>query len=82
MADAPLQAPGAQASISSLSEDLLERIGLLVTDSLCPMYDRGDLLHQACTLALVGNDACTALARLLFAFLSPRLGELGGSGPW
>ena len=39
-----------------------------------PLWDRGDIMQTAASLACVGNGGCTALAHLLFAHLSPRLG--------
>ena len=66
-----------RAGLDDLPPDVLERIAELgFTSLLSPLFDRGDLLHQACTLACVGNSTCTSLAQLLFAELSPRLGGL------
>ena len=66
-----------RAGLEDLPPDVLERIAELgFTSLLSPLFDRGDLLHQACTLACVGNSTCTSLAQLLFAQLSARLGGL------
>lgn len=40
-----------------------------------PLFDRKDILQTACSLAMVGAPACTAIARETFKLLSPRLGE-------
>ena len=66
-----------RAGLDDLPPDVLERIAELgFTSLLSPLFDRGDLLHQACTLACVGNSTCTSLTQLLFAQLYHRLGGL------
>lgn len=74
MAEAP-PAPSARASFVDLPPDCLRRIAELGLTRLSPLWDRGDLLGAACSLASVGEAGCTDLARLLFSELSPHLGE-------
>ena len=74
MADnGPPPAPAAQPGFSTLPEDLLEKLAEYFTADCSPVYDNGDLLHQASTLACVGNASFTFLAHTIFTFLSPRL---------
>lgn len=40
-----------------------------------PLFDRGDMLRLAATLALVGSRPTALMAHALFKHLSPRLGE-------
>ncbi|KAL4442444.1 hypothetical protein ABPG77_005028 [Micractinium sp. CCAP 211/92] len=63
------------ACIDSMPPDVLERILGLGWLPPTPLYDRGDVLHDAAALACVGNATCTELAHRLFAELSPRRGQ-------
>ncbi|KAI3428759.1 hypothetical protein D9Q98_007581 [Chlorella vulgaris] len=68
-------APAAAVSFESLPEDVLELIGNRILQDVSPLWDRHDLLQLAAILMQVGSANTRSLARMLFAFLSPRLGE-------